>query len=997
MERGGIGLQRHLQLISRDDPSILVHANQWNTTGHVKPGYTVRHCPNCDSEVHVLAVDPAGICITATAAAEDGFHTARIEDLGRRTRPSRLGIQANARHVFRFIYSLDNHPFIALRWLVALFHGEMGPQYANLAAEAWIVRAGYAINQPPTAPELVAWAQLVLDRAERDGVDRSSLPPELEALAGVPDPEVGVVAFNPGWTQDQAIDEFMRSVEQSDHHANAILTGPDLGPPPQEAQDLPRGIVALCSREETLVVILGPSLSERDSGYFDVLDIETYETYAVHGSELESEDYELDEQELLEIIDEAGAWGVPTYIFLAEYPWKTVSVSPALGCLIYLTLFRMAAEKSIQALVRSAYRQARERYAGLSKEDRKQVIAIAPEINAPKGGIPAAKGGVQPLVTAVSRIVDDLLRQAGIHFAGDDGQVVPEPPEAIPEPTADAATATIASPVERVDKAAADMPALTVAAPSPDTAPAAISDPPPAQPARATADRGLRFQVHDHRLLAMEWDLAESNDAYVRAVASTLGWLGDRLGVPLPKSWDEGAHELELGGVRIQLEAGSGIFALRMEHPDYQEAARTWRLEAMVIAGPKGKRGMSGIRVSTQDRIVMSPPHTGLPGLVAAWQQSPGLLLGGSPTGMSLQVRNAREFAAWQATLSRPRQYLMTVTTESTGFVPFQSMSAVIQRVTMLREAVTCYEDVYGRPWPGNVHVFTPGEPGPRNWHIAERKGLVALQNAAIELRQRPDTPTFKQLRDMMRDATAAHMAAKLVPEAAPPESCEANQRLPEPAVEAEAPRDGGGYRVDELQQMLDIALADHAATKGELDERKADLAQMRAKLQALEAQLSIRQDTVPEVDEIPDALDKLPDWIPSLHPRVVIVEKAVRVAARTEHREVEKIYRGLRALATDYWASRFEGDEQAYARWTEFLKESRMRWSPVGVANDIGRYQGEYQAVWEGRTYTMTHHLQGSNSRDPTRCIRIYAAIDEERRLIVIGALPAHLTNTMT
>lgn len=79
------------------------------------------------------------------------------------------------------------------------------------------------------------------------------------------------------------------------------------------------------------------------------------------------------------------------------------------------------------------------------------------------------------------------------------------------------------APRKRADTAAAEIPALPVAAPSPDTAPATVSDPPQTQPARGTADRGLRFQVHDHRLLAMEWDLVESNDAYGRAVASTLG------------------------------------------------------------------------------------------------------------------------------------------------------------------------------------------------------------------------------------------------------------------------------------------------------------------------------------------------------------------------------------------------------------------------------------------------------------------------------------------
>lgn len=119
-------IRRQLRLISSDDPSLLVHANQWNIPGHVKPGRTLRHCPRCQIELHVLAVDPSGVCITASPEGDDGFHTMRTEDLGGLIRRSRLSIQQNARHVFRYIYSLTNHPLIALRWLLGLFHGEMG-------------------------------------------------------------------------------------------------------------------------------------------------------------------------------------------------------------------------------------------------------------------------------------------------------------------------------------------------------------------------------------------------------------------------------------------------------------------------------------------------------------------------------------------------------------------------------------------------------------------------------------------------------------------------------------------------------------------------------------------------------------------------------------------------------------------------------------------------------------------------------------------------------
>lgn len=986
----GAPMLRNFQLVSENDPTQLTHSNQWNTPGRIKPGRTFKHCPFCELDVHILAVDPVGICIAAEATSNDGFHVLRTDNLGRLSQShSRLSVQETARHLFRFIYSLKSSPYVALRWLLAMFHGEMGEQYSSLVGEAWAVRAGYAINNPDTSPELVEWARHVLELSAELGVPREHLPPELEALAAIVDPYAQPVSFGPGWSMDDAFDEFMRSVEQLDQHVHDLVHGPDLGPPPEEEFDFQPGILAICSRYETEVVVLGPSLIEQDKAYFDVLDIDEYKVYVVHGSELESEGYNLDEEELLEIIDQSDVWNMEVYMFLARYPWTTFSVSKALGCLIYVAIFRaMSAAGFPSSAVKSHYRQAREQYLQLSKEDRKLVMAAAPEINAPKGGVPAAKGSAESVFLVSQKIIQDILAHAR-------GKTVPA--ATLAAPVADQPPGPSSEPIplppprdeEVVEQAEQGSPEDAVVEPVPAD-----------QTGRDKKARLLRFKVSDHRLLAMEWDLVESEGAYGMAVASTLDWLRERLGVSLPQTWESGGHELELGGVRIQLEAGDRIFALRMEHPDQVEVARTWRVEAMVIAGTKGRGGMVGIRVGTQDRTKLPEPGTGIPGLVVAWQQSPGLMLGAHATAMSQQVRTAKEFEAWRASLAAPRQHMISVTTDPSGFAPNPGFSTIVQRVTMLREAVRSYEDVYGRPWEGCVHAFAPGEQGPRNWNVADRAGLGALQASATALRQRPGMPTFKQLRDMVRENTIPTIVKESAdqPEPIVQSLAPADEVAPQVATEhTQAPQESSGYRSDELQMMLDIALSDHATTQNELDERRAEVTQLRSKLQALQAQLSIRSEEKPTLEAIPTTLDKLPAWIPSLQPRLVIVDKALRVASRTEHRDVPRIYRALQALATDYWSSRFEGDERAYANWTEFLKENRMRWGSVGVANDISRYQSEYQAVWEGRTYTMTHHLQGSSSRDPTRCIRIYVSIDEDRQLIVVGALPAHLTNTLT
>ena len=74
-----------------------------------------------------------------------------------------------------------------------------------------------------------------------------------------------------------------------------------------------------------------------------------------------------------------------------------------------------------------------------------------------------------------------------------------------------------------------------------------------------------------------------------------------------------------------------------------------------------------------------------------------------------------------------------------------------------------------------------------------------------------------------------------------------------------------------------------------------------------------------------------------------------------------------------------------------------RLRCGQIGVAADHSHFEAEYQAKVGRRTIDMTLHIQGSSSRDPTRCIRIYFHPDESTRQIVIGHLPTHLANTLT
>ena len=42
-------------------------------------------------------------------------------------------------------------------------------------------------------------------------------------------------------------------------------------------------------------------------------------------------------------------------------------------------------------------------------------------------------------------------------------------------------------------------------------------------------------------------------------------------------------------------------------------------------------------------------------------------------------------------------------------------------------------------------------------------------------------------------------------------------------------------------------------------------------------------------------------------------------------------------------------------------------------------------------------HLKSGGNTRDPTRCLRIYFFWDDDEQQVVVGSLPGHLENRLT
>ena len=56
------------------------------------------------------------------------------------------------------------------------------------------------------------------------------------------------------------------------------------------------------------------------------------------------------------------------------------------------------------------------------------------------------------------------------------------------------------------------------------------------------------------------------------------------------------------------------------------------------------------------------------------------------------------------------------------------------------------------------------------------------------------------------------------------------------------------------------------------------------------------------------------------------------------------------------------------------------------------------FECSWEGRRHHVEWHIKrGANTRDPSRCLRIYYFWDEETRRVVVASMPAHRRSAVT
>lgn len=520
------------------------------------------------------------------------------------------------------------------------------------------------------------------------------------------------------------------------------------------------------------------------------------------------------------------------------------------------------------------------------------------------------------------------------------------------------------------------------------TAPPAVEIHRPAAP----AVKSIRFPTTTQQLIALEWAIPDEEGAFEALIESSHTWLRSRFLLGIPDSKLDGLHEFNMGAVRLTVLASRSLHAFRLEHPDRAVAGRTWRLEVSILVGINGTGGMVGLRLATVDTVSAPPATTGIPTIVRAWMFSPGLVVGDGLAGVATAVQHAQDFFTLRNLIDdADRGHPLWVLDGSSIFEPDGQLAPLVSWFALASDQARAdYSKRFGAPGPGEAHVYAPRSNTPVPVRIDDRARLDGLRSDALAARQRPATPGFNDVRAALAQAAGKQTADSDDRGAAPPAPSEGT-------IEPAAPPAEQPHLSQDVNALLQLVMGEQESQARELADALETIRNLRGKLHALGGAADEPEPAPNAAVPVPTTLAEIGTWVERLAPRLVIADKALRVASKTPHKEVAKIYNLLQAMHDHYWEMRWGTTPDAKERWEAFLMTNRLSHGPIGAAAEMTRFADSYRAQFAGKSVPMTLHVQGSSTRDPLRCIRVYFHPDDEAQQIRIGSLPRHLDNTLT
>ncbi|MBN9561672.1 MAG: hypothetical protein J0H14_13230 [Alphaproteobacteria bacterium] len=502
---------------------------------------------------------------------------------------------------------------------------------------------------------------------------------------------------------------------------------------------------------------------------------------------------------------------------------------------------------------------------------------------------------------------------------------------------------------------------------------------------------------------------SDGEQAGAAARQSILKWAERRTGGQLPgAAWSHAEFDHLAGGrncaVARIVDESLDVWAIRADVPDKTVAQRVWTTEAVVGRKP-GHGSLFSLRLlvsSPESELQIEPA---VPKFVHEIADSCGLYSGTkrltSEPSVIWSEEDAKRLIDVLVDPDRVRP-VFVLTTPDYSTDPYSTLldPSPLARATIgLAEVVVlparftwALTERFGKRlsvFGGAARVYRPGfaeDANPYAGHeliLAERLSgdENALRVSAL-LRQIAATESIRQLRlgqevlsfSVVREQSLDAVRARLEAEGA----ADVVQLRAAHSQINKIKDDVRRLKEEQLWVLEEHKLAEDRAATAETQLRAASF-----RIQQLLEQLRVGGES-PDINiQLPSLWDEFSDWCErNLVGRVLLSPRARREVKSPEFREVGTAARCLLWLANAYRDRRLEGGDG----------DLRVSVEP-GIQNDRCGADS-FRFDWQGKRNSVEWHIKnGGNTRDRSRCLRIYYFWDESSHQVVVASMPGHIT----
>ena len=485
-----------------------------------------------------------------------------------------------------------------------------------------------------------------------------------------------------------------------------------------------------------------------------------------------------------------------------------------------------------------------------------------------------------------------------------------------------------------------------------------------------------------------------------------LKWVKKRTGSELPdEAWDHGPFEHMTGGrdcsaVRI-VDETIDVWAVRANDPDKHVAQRIWTTE-IVVGFRTGEKALLSVRLLASSPEPVLNVMPAVPRVLCQIANKYGLYHGADrliPKSQCVESHGAAEELI--DTLLDPARripiiVLTTLKNEEHLQIPPLDPEPIARAMLGLANVIVVparftwtLTERFGKRlsvFGGGARIYLPGladDSNPYNhplFPLNRSSSRIRASQIPIQLRRAAATESlrlFRLGRDVLTFSEVRIRSLELASERLEHEGAIIKDRLCAERAQITALK----KNINELEEFQQLALSelDDAKEKVKITEDKLNFSNLR--IRQLTDQLIARGDRPDSDIPSPASWEKFADWCEQHLEGRVLLSRHARGGVKTpKFKDFSTAAKCLLWLANDYRQARLSGGGDNLRR--EIMS---------GIRNDrCGADSFDFD--WQNRKIRVNWHIKsGGNTRDPTRCLRIYYFWDEINQQVVIVDMPAH------